>query len=108
MRFIVDELPYYGEHCPLYAMCGDSVSDERCPRYWSKYKVCSDDNPHKCKLLIEASDLALTNDPHYCRTCKYSEDSGMTYPCALCRDYSNWESKTVLSGEDMTVKKSSL
>lgn len=53
MRFIVDELPYYGEYCPLYSMCGDSENDEQCPRYWSKYKVCSDDNPHKCKLLDE-------------------------------------------------------
>lgn len=53
MRFIVDELPYYGEHCPLYLMCEDSENNEQCPRYWSKYKVCSDDNPHKCKLLDE-------------------------------------------------------
>ena len=24
-----------------------------CPRYWSQYKVCSDDNQHECKLLVE-------------------------------------------------------
>lgn len=65
MQFIVDELPYYGDHCPLYSMCEDSVSEERCPRYWSKYKVCSDDNPHKCKLLIETNDIAFINN-HYC------------------------------------------
>lgn len=62
MRFIVDELPYYGDLCPLCSMCEDSASDEQCPRYWSKYKVCSDDNPHKCKLLIEASDVAFTSN----------------------------------------------
>lgn len=62
MRFIVDELPYYGDHCPLCSMCEDSVSDERCPRYWSKYKVCSDDNPHKCELLIETSDIAFISN----------------------------------------------
>lgn len=62
MRFIVDELPYYGESCPFYSMCEDSVSDELCPRYFSKYKVCSDDNPNKCKFLIEASDIARTSN----------------------------------------------
>lgn len=50
MKFIVNELPYYEEFCPLYAICWDSD----CPRYWAKDKVCSDDNPHECQFLIEA------------------------------------------------------
>lgn len=76
MRFIVDELPYYGDPCPLCSMCEDSLSDERCPRYWSKYKVCSDSNPHKCKFLIEA----------------------------IIIDYSSSEAKTSLSDNDMTAE----
>lgn len=57
MKFIVDELPYYREECPFYEMCQDSIYADKCPRYWNKYKICSDDNPHECNLLIEASDL---------------------------------------------------
>lgn len=56
MKFIVDELPYYGEYCPFYAMCKHSINADKCPRYWSKYKICSDDNPHKCEHLMEVSD----------------------------------------------------
>lgn len=56
MKFIVDQLPYYEEFCPLYMMCGCREGDDRCPRYWDKYKVCSDDNPHECCLLVEADD----------------------------------------------------
>ena len=26
-----------------------------CPRYWDKHKVCSDNNPHECLFLVEAS-----------------------------------------------------
>ena len=26
-----------------------------CPQYWSKDKVCSDNNPHECLFLVEAS-----------------------------------------------------
>lgn len=56
MKFIVDELPYYGEDCPFYEMCQHSDAEE-CPRYWDKYKICSDDNPHECNLLVESSEL---------------------------------------------------
>lgn len=54
MKFIVNELPYYEEFCPLYLMCWDNANDYKCPRYWAKDKVCSDDNPHECRFLIEA------------------------------------------------------
>ena len=26
-----------------------------CPQYWGKDKVCSDNNPHECLFLVEAS-----------------------------------------------------
>ena len=55
MKFIVDELPYYEELCPLYPMCWDNANDHKCPRYWGKDKVCSDNNPRKCRFLVEAS-----------------------------------------------------
>ena len=55
MKFIVDKLPYYEEFCPLYPMCWDNANDYKCPRYWSKDKVCSDDNLHECPFLVEAS-----------------------------------------------------
>ena len=51
MKFIVDELPYYEEFCPLYTICWH----HDCPRHWDKYKVCSDNNPHECLFLVEAS-----------------------------------------------------
>lgn len=53
MKFIVNELPYYEEFCPLYLMCSDNANDYKCPRYWDKDKVCSDNNPHECLFLIE-------------------------------------------------------
>ena len=53
MKFIVNELPYYDEFCPLYLMCSDNANDYKCPRYWDKDKVCSDNNPHECPFLIE-------------------------------------------------------
>ena len=28
-----------------------------CPRVWDKYKVCSEENPHECELLIELQAL---------------------------------------------------
>lgn len=53
MKFLVDELPYYGEPCP-FAMCTCcSPEDGECPRFWSRYKVCSSYNPHECKWLKE-------------------------------------------------------
>lgn len=53
MKFIVDGLPYYGEECPFYIqnLCNSSAND--CPRRWSRYKVCSKDNPHECEWLKE-------------------------------------------------------
>lgn len=53
MKFVVDQLPYYGEPCPLRTMCSKNVTYHECPRYWDKYKVCSDENPHECGHLIE-------------------------------------------------------
>lgn len=55
MKFIVDSLPYYGDKCPLSASY-DSICYEnktKCPRYWDKEFICSNDNPHECELLIE-------------------------------------------------------
>jgi hypothetical protein len=53
MKFVVDQLPYYGEPCPFRTMCSKNVAKHDCPRYWDKYKVCSDENPHECERLIE-------------------------------------------------------
>lgn len=56
MKFIVDELPYYEGFCPFVERCGADVRIGTCPRHWDKEKVCSDDNPHECRFLIEAVD----------------------------------------------------
>ena len=53
MKFIVDQLPYYGDDCPLGPLCYDVNDPVACPRKWSKYKVTSDENPHECLLLME-------------------------------------------------------
>lgn len=59
MKFIVDSLPYYGDECPFSAPKYDSIcylcheDRAKCPRYWDKYFICSDDNPHECEYLIE-------------------------------------------------------
>lgn len=53
MKFVVDQLPYYREYCPLCQTCSDYASDDKCPRYWDKNYVCSDENPHECRLLLE-------------------------------------------------------
>jgi hypothetical protein len=92
MKFVVDELPYYNEFCPLYLVCGDNANDYKCPRYWDKYKICSGDNPHACKFLVEASNLALM-DTRCCRTCKHFGELNMESSCAPCYGYSNWEFK---------------
>lgn len=47
MKFVVNQLPYYGELCPLWTMCSKNAKEHECPRYWDKYKVCSDENPHE-------------------------------------------------------------
>lgn len=56
MKFVVSSLPYYQETCQLWLVCG-CVDEELCPRYWDKYKVSSDSNPHECKLLIEIDSI---------------------------------------------------
>lgn len=53
MKFLVDSLPYYGDDCPLFKKCWSRETKEKCPRFWDKYKVCSDENPHECEYLIE-------------------------------------------------------
>ena len=55
MKFVVDELPHHGEFCPFWELCYDSGSDDKCPHQWNTYKICSDNNPHECRFLIEAS-----------------------------------------------------
>lgn len=64
MKFLVDELPYYGDYCPFASKekCYASVMTNECPRHWDKYKVCSDENPHECELLKEAS-IYLKSEP---------------------------------------------
>ena len=52
-KFIIDELPYYGHLCLIDYMGLCDYSADECPRYWSKYKVCSNDNPHECIWLKE-------------------------------------------------------
>lgn len=52
-KFLVDELPYYEGVCLLENKGLCYHSKEECPKYWSKDKVCSDDNPHECKWLKE-------------------------------------------------------
>jgi len=55
MRFLVDELPYYGEICLFEEKCDESYSG--CPKYWSKDFICGENNPHQCTYLIEKGDL---------------------------------------------------
>ena len=62
MKFIVDQLPYYGELCPLWTMCSKNAKEHECPRYWDKYKVCSDENPHECEHLIETELITMTEE----------------------------------------------
>ena len=56
MKFLVDELPYYGEYCPFASteQCYASVMTNECPRNWNKDIVNSYKNPHECELLKEA------------------------------------------------------
>ena len=53
MKILVDQLPYYNDFCPFWMMCRDHVDEEKCPIYWGKYKVCSDENPHECMFFRE-------------------------------------------------------
>lgn len=98
MKFVVDELPYYEEFCPFWEMCYDRASNDKCPQYWSKYKICSDDNPHECHFLIEACLIKPRESNHsddcFCSTCKHFEDSDiLKSPCPICIGLSNWEEK---------------
>lgn len=54
MKFVVDDLPYYGDDCPLMLSewCKSSY-ESICPRFWDKEFVCSDENPHECPWLKE-------------------------------------------------------
>lgn len=56
MKFLVDELPYYNEYCYFQGFCC-MAKTANCPRVWDKYKVCSEENPHECELLIELQAL---------------------------------------------------
>lgn len=106
MKCVVDELPYYEGFCPFREMCYDNASNNKCPQHWSKYKICSDDNPHECRFLIEACLIKLEepeqesnySDDRFCSTCKYFEDSVLTSPCSICIRFSNWKAKNFLTG----------
>lgn len=52
MKFIVDSFPYYREECLFKNVCVGSDNGD-CPRYWDKYFVNSEYNPHECSKLIE-------------------------------------------------------
>lgn len=54
MKFLVDQLPYYEEFCPFIERCSADARLGKCPRYWDKYTVWSEDNPHECRLLVES------------------------------------------------------
>lgn len=70
MKFIVDSLPYYGDECPFCvprydSMCYISHNNRvKCPRYWDKDFICSDDNPHECNYLIEFNKFLKENKPN--------------------------------------------
>lgn len=83
-------------------ICYDNADRDECPRYWSKYKICSDDNPHECLFLTEmclikpAEPKRESNhsDDCFCSTCKHFEDSNiLKSPCPICIGFSNWEEK---------------
>lgn len=61
MKFVVDNLPYYRDPCPLWMLCSKNLNEHECPRYWDKYKVCSDENPCECEHLIEMKTLYQHN-----------------------------------------------
>ena len=65
-------------------------------------KICSDDNPHECRFLIEACLITFSkpkqksshSDDCFCSTCKHFEDSDiLKSPCPICIGFSNWEEK---------------
>lgn len=96
MKFVVDELPYYEELCPFGEICYNNADRDECPRYWGKYKICSDDNPHECCLLIEACLITFAKpaDDYFCSTCRHFENTDiLKSPCPVCIGFSNWEEK---------------
>ena len=52
-KFLVDELPYYGDDCSLLMIGICHPNEYDCPRHWNKYKVSSEENPHECLWLKE-------------------------------------------------------
>lgn len=52
IKFVVNQLPYYGELCPLWTMCSKNAKEHECPRYWDKYKVCSDETHMNVSTLL--------------------------------------------------------
>lgn len=48
MKFLVDQLPFYGDYCPFYQNCPDNDTDD-CPRCWNKYDI--EDREHECLWL---------------------------------------------------------
>lgn len=68
MKFIVDSLPYYMQRCPFSAPESDSMccfcyeGRAKCPRYWDRHFICSDDNPHECEYLIEFDKFVKEDD----------------------------------------------
>lgn len=71
MKFVVNQLPYYGELCPLWTMCSKNAKEHECPRYWDKYKVCfeektahgqlSSENLRKIFRISDGKNLSATN-----------------------------------------------
>ena len=62
MKFLVDTLPYYGDICPFAfsnVCCTNQFNIKNCPRYWDKYFICSDENPHECEFLKELDNLKV-------------------------------------------------
>lgn len=63
MKFLVDKLPYYNDFCPLQGeLCFAPIEPPVCSKYWSKDKVCSDDNPHECRMLKEVDQIAFERE----------------------------------------------
>ena len=53
MKILVDVLPYYNDECIFDTRCPYRHNVDVCPRYWDKYKVCDERNPHECHFLKE-------------------------------------------------------
>lgn len=53
MKFVVNQLPYYGELCPLWTMCSKNAKEHECPRYWDKYIALVNRNHRRKKYDTE-------------------------------------------------------